>query len=200
MRPRVCCGHCVGFLRLSATRKTQTVHMHGAFDISRHRAAVPPCAGCKRRSTNAEAEAKRTRPTERRSQELEHQVVRSAPWRIPIAWHTFAENTSCQRNFVKTTRVGNYHVSHKRQPSLLQCSSSRPTPFLKLPTYGTSPFPELGNKKSELCVCSSVSRVSKACNLARMIAPAERNWVPDATVPAVRLDAAPTTGDASRWI
>ena len=59
---------------------------------------------------------------------------------------------------------------------------------------------ELGNKKSELCVCSSVSRVSKACNLARMIAPAERNWVPEAMVPAVRLDAAPTTGVASRWI
>ena len=40
-------------------------------------------------------------------------------------------------------------------------------------------FHKLGNKKSELYVCSSVLRVSKARNLARMIAPAERNWVPE---------------------
>ena len=40
-------------------------------------------------------------------------------------------------------------------------------------------FHKLGNKKSELYVCSSVLRVPKACNLARMIAPAERNWVPE---------------------
>ena len=58
---------------------------------------------------------------------------------------------------------------------------------------------KLGNK-SELYVCSSVLRVSKARNLARMIAPAERKWVPEAMVPAVRLDAARTNGDASRWI
>ena len=38
---------------------------------------------------------------------------------------------------------------------------------------------KLGNKKSELYVCSSVLRVPKACNLARMIAPAERKWVPE---------------------
>ena len=51
-------------------------------------------------------------------------------------------------------------------------------------------FHKLGNKKSELYVCSSVLRVSKARNLARMVAPAERKWVPEAMVPAVRLDAA----------
>ena len=108
-RTLVCCYHCVGFLRLGTTRKTQTVHMHGAVDISRHRPAVPPpcvprscriaCAGCLKAAQHlsnraANAEAPRTRTTERGSQELEHLVVRSA-----------MEKTSCMGNICRTYQL-----------------------------------------------------------------------------------------------
>ena len=52
---------------------------------------------------------------------------------------------------------------------------------------------------SGLRACFSMLRVSEACNFAHMLAPAERDGVLESTVPAARLDAALTAGDASNW-
>ena len=52
---------------------------------------------------------------------------------------------------------------------------------------------------SGLRTSSFMPRVSEACNFAHMLAPMEQDGVLETTVPAARLDAASTAGDASSW-
>ena len=200
-------GHSVGFLRVSAIRNTQTVYIHRAFDITSQllglgdgdRASHHPMFlhfaeshapdAHKRRSTDAEAEAPRPRPTETGGQELVHLVVKRA-----------TDSTGCLGNFVNTTCLGNYHVSHTKAASISAPLSESASD--SLPGEGTMRnlvlnllyLHELGNRTGELRVCSSMLRASEACNFAHMIVPGERDWVLEAVVSTVGLDAAPTGG------
>ena len=71
-----------------------------------------------------------------------------------------------------------------------QDADPRPQPVLP---------PRIGIRMSGLRTSSFMPRVSEACNFAHMLAPMERDGVLETTVPAARLDAASTAGDASSW-